>query len=68
MDAEGIAFSGLDTALSDPDIDLRLFGKPVSYPRRRMGVALARAKDTDTARNKAKHAAELVVTQLPTPQ
>ena len=55
MDAKGIAFDGVAEALSVPGADLRLFGKPESYERRRMGVALARAADTDTAR---KHAAE----------
>jgi phosphoribosylglycinamide formyltransferase 2 len=64
MDAKGISFSGLEKALADPDTDLRLFGKPEAYTRRRMGVALARADDTDTARKKAKQAADKVSTHL----
>ncbi|MCK5809465.1 MAG: formate-dependent phosphoribosylglycinamide formyltransferase [Cocleimonas sp.] len=64
MDAEGISFSGLEKALSDPDTDLRLFGKPVAYTHRRMGVALARANDTDSARKKAKQAADKISTQV----
>ena len=64
MNGEGISFSGLEQALSDPDTDLRLFGKPESFTRRRMGVALARADDTDTARKKAKIAADAISTHL----
>jgi phosphoribosylglycinamide formyltransferase 2 len=40
-----------------PGTDLRLFGKPESFAKRRMGVALARADDVDTARANAKGAA-----------
>jgi phosphoribosylglycinamide formyltransferase 2 len=40
-----------------PGVDLRLFGKPESFERRRMGVALATANDIDTARQRAKEAA-----------
>ena len=64
MDAKGISFSGLEQALKDPDTDLRLFGKPEAFTRRRMGVALARADDTDSARQKAKKSADAISTQL----
>ncbi len=57
MDARGVAFEGVAEALSVPGADLRLFGKPESFTRRRMGVALARAADTDTARTRAAEAA-----------
>jgi phosphoribosylglycinamide formyltransferase 2 len=57
MDAQGIAFDGVDEALRVPDTDLRLFGKPESFTKRRMGVAVARADDVDTARANAKLAA-----------
>ncbi|MPQ98372.1 formate-dependent phosphoribosylglycinamide formyltransferase [Modestobacter sp. I12A-02628] len=60
MDATGIAFDGVDEALALPGVDLRLFGKPESFPRRRMGVALARAEDVDTARAVATDAASRV--------
>jgi phosphoribosylglycinamide formyltransferase 2 len=60
MDAKGIAFEGVDTALAVPGIELRLFGKPESYVKRRMGVALARGRDTDEARARARKAAALV--------
>jgi phosphoribosylglycinamide formyltransferase 2 len=60
MDAKGIAFEGVDAALAVPGSELRLFGKPESYVKRRMGVALARGRDTDEARARAKQAASLV--------
>jgi phosphoribosylglycinamide formyltransferase 2 len=59
-DAAGIAFEGLADALRVPGADIRLFGKPESFARRRMGVALATADDTDTARARAKQAAAKV--------
>jgi phosphoribosylglycinamide formyltransferase 2 len=45
--------------------DLRLFGKPEAYARRRMGVALARAADVDMARERARRAAALVRVSAP---
>ncbi|MGH7018544.1 MAG: formate-dependent phosphoribosylglycinamide formyltransferase, partial [Brevundimonas sp.] len=57
MEAEGVMFEGLAEALSVPSADLRLFGKPEAYERRRMGVALARGADTDQARARATEAA-----------
>ncbi len=57
LEARGIAFEGVDEALSVPGADLRLFGKPESFLRRRMGVALARGGDTDEARARAAQAA-----------
>ena len=60
MDAVGIAFDGVAEALSVPTADLRLFGKPEAFERRRMGVALARGETTDQARERATLAASLV--------
>ncbi|HUW51516.1 MAG TPA: formate-dependent phosphoribosylglycinamide formyltransferase [Sulfuricella sp.] len=60
MEAAGIAFEGVDEALRVPQSDLRLFGKPESFTRRRMGVALANGKDIDEARTRAKLAASKV--------
>jgi phosphoribosylglycinamide formyltransferase 2 len=60
MDAIGIAFDGVAEALAAPGVDLRLFGKPESFARRRMGVALATATTTDVARARAKVAATCV--------
>ncbi|MFI8616893.1 formate-dependent phosphoribosylglycinamide formyltransferase [Acidovorax sp. NPDC077693] len=60
VEAQGIVFDGVDEALRVPDTDLRLFGKPESFAKRRMGVALARASDVETARTNAKLAASKV--------
>jgi phosphoribosylglycinamide formyltransferase 2 len=60
LEAQGIAFEGVDEALAVPGADLRLFGKPESFARRRMGVALARAADVDHARERAREAAAKV--------
>ncbi len=60
MDAAGIAFEGVAEALAVAGADLRLFGKPESFDRRRMGVALARAPDVDEARARATEAASRV--------
>ena len=60
MEAVGIAFEGVAEALSMPGVDLRLFGKPEAFERRRMGVALARDGDISTARSRARDAAAKV--------
>jgi phosphoribosylglycinamide formyltransferase 2 len=60
LEEKGIAFEGVADALGIPNTDIRLFGKPESFTRRRMGVALATAEDTDTARARAKDAAARV--------
>src|SRR3569832_861946 len=60
MDATGIVFDGVADALAMPGVDIRLFGKPQSFVRRRMGVALATAAGTDEARQRAKAAAAVV--------
>ncbi len=60
VDASGIVFEGVAAALQTPGTDLRLFGKPVSFERRRMGVALATAATTDDARTLAKSVASTV--------
>jgi phosphoribosylglycinamide formyltransferase 2 len=65
VDSENLAFDGAERALAVPCSDLRLFGKPESFTRRRMGVALATGKDIDEARSRAKLAASLVKTSEP---
>ena len=60
VDARGVVFDGVAEALALPGVDLRLFGKPESHARRRMGVALAHADDVATARRIAKAAAACV--------
>ena len=59
-DAKAMTFAGVDDALKVPGTDLRLFGKPESFVKRRMGVALARGDNTDQARGRAKLAAATV--------
>ena len=58
--AKGIVFDGVADALRVPNTDIRLFGKPESFARRRMGVALAFDADVEVARGNAKEAAGLV--------
>jgi phosphoribosylglycinamide formyltransferase 2 len=60
MEEKGIAFEGVADALLVPESDLRLFGKPESFTKRRMGVAVANADTTDEARARAKLAASRV--------
>jgi phosphoribosylglycinamide formyltransferase 2 len=65
IDARGIVFDGVAEALAVPGTDLRLFGKPESYVRRRMGVALAHAATIDEARMRAKTAAARIRPRVP---
>lgn len=52
---------GLDRALEDPSVEIRIFGKPSAHPYRRMGVALAHGSQTiDYLRKVAQHAASCV--------
>lgn len=60
MDAKGIAFEGVAHALAVPGSDIRLFGKPEAFERRRMGVALARWTSVEEARGRAREAASRV--------
>ena len=60
VDANGIVFDGVAEALRVPNTDIRLFGKPESFLKRRMGVALAFDADVEVARVNAKKAAALV--------
>jgi len=60
VDAAGVTFSGIDEALKVPGSQLRLFGKPVSYEKRRMGVAIARGADIGEARARAKLCASAI--------
>ena len=60
LEARGTAFDGLAEALAVPDVEVRLFGKPESFKKRRMGVAVARGAGIAEARARAKRAASLV--------
>lgn len=63
VDADNLSFSDLNLALLNPNTDLRLFGKPEGFKRRRMGVATARAETTEQARELALHSAAQVRVQ-----
>ena len=65
LDAQGIVFDGVAEALQVPGTDIRLFGKPESFTKRRMGVALAQHADVAVARANAKLAASKVKPRLP---
>ncbi|HEY1876827.1 MAG TPA: formate-dependent phosphoribosylglycinamide formyltransferase [Rhizomicrobium sp.] len=60
VEAQALTFEGVNDAAAIPGAELRLFGKPQSFVKRRMGVALARAATTDEARARAKRAASAV--------
>ncbi len=60
LDEAGISFTGVDQALAVPTAEIRLFGKPESFVKRRMGVALASGGSVDEARGRARLAASKV--------
>lgn len=60
VEGKAVSFEGVDVALRVPESDLRLFGKPEAFVRRRMGVAVATADTTDEARSRAKACASAV--------
>ena len=61
IDGTNLQFSGINLALQHPETDLRLFGKPEGFQKRRMGVVTARAENTDMARELAQQAAAAVI-------
>jgi phosphoribosylglycinamide formyltransferase 2 len=61
LDAKGVVYEGLDKALSVPTSEIRLFGKPEAFVKRRMGVALATAETVEEARVRAVKAASLII-------
>lgn len=63
-DAGAIFFDGVADALAIPGTDLRLFGKPTSFVKRRMGVVLNAAADVDTAKRQAREAASKIKPNL----
>ncbi|CDQ45642.1 formate-dependent phosphoribosylglycinamide formyltransferase [Mycolicibacterium neoaurum] len=65
VDASGVVFDRVDEALRVPRTDIRLFGKPESFVKRRMGVALAYDADVDAARANAAEAASRVTPRVP---
>ncbi|MGY8903178.1 MAG: formate-dependent phosphoribosylglycinamide formyltransferase [Burkholderiales bacterium] len=65
VEAKGIVFDGVADALRVPNSDIRLFGKPESFAKRRMGVALAFDADVEVARRNAKLVASRVKPRKP---
>ncbi|MDP3430567.1 MAG: phosphoribosylglycinamide formyltransferase 2, partial [Desulfomicrobium sp.] len=59
-----VTFSNLEAALSEPDTDLRLFGKPEVAGKRRMGVIVSRGETLEKALDKAKKGAKAVSVTL----
>ncbi|PKO31066.1 MAG: phosphoribosylglycinamide formyltransferase 2 [Betaproteobacteria bacterium HGW-Betaproteobacteria-9] len=64
VEAQGIVFDGVDEAMRVPNSEIRLFGKPESFVKRRMGVALVHDADVEVARTQAKLAAAKVKPRL----
>jgi phosphoribosylglycinamide formyltransferase 2 len=62
-DCDAIAVENIPKALAGEGLDIRLFGKPQSFKRRRMGVILAHADDIQQARNKAQQARSQIKTK-----
>lgn len=60
VEAHSIAFEGVGAALSVPESEVRLFGKPESFKKRRMGVVVARGANVEEARARAKQAASAI--------
>ena len=67
VDGKPLVFDGVADALAVPNTDIRLFGKPESFLKRRMGVALAHAADVEAARKSAKLAASMVKPRIAEP-
>ena len=63
-DADHIYFEGIDQALKVPGVDIRLFGKPKSFKKRRMGVILASSNTMESALERVKKAALKIKTKL----
>lgn len=62
-ESENVCYQCIESAMSEPDTQLRLFGKPEVSGRRRMGVVLSRDETTERAREKANLAASSIVTK-----
>lgn len=60
VNAQAVLFDGLAAALAQPGTDLRLFGKPESFVKRRLGVGLAFADTIEVARERARAVAAAV--------
>lgn len=54
------SYSGIADALRIPGVEVRIFGKPVAHPGRRMGVVIAAAADVEEAKSRVLEALALV--------
>ena len=59
-----VEFQNIDQALTEPDTQIRLFGKPEVVGKRRMGVCLSLGKNVEVARQKANAAASKIAAKL----
>ena len=65
-DSDKVAFGNLEEVLAEPDVQVRIFGKPEVKGHRRMGVILARGENIEEALAKAETAySKLEVEVLP---
>ena len=55
-DSDKVEFDNLEEVLSEPDVQIRIFGKPEVVGHRRLGVILAKANTLEEAQNKAERA------------
>ncbi|RMF20850.1 MAG: formate-dependent phosphoribosylglycinamide formyltransferase [Cyanobacteria bacterium J083] len=60
-ESDKMVFYGVDKALAEAGVDIRIFGKPTAHPGRRMGVTLAKGSNVTEARRKATSAANRVI-------
>jgi len=58
--SKNVTFFGLENALTEPDTELRLFGKPEVNGERRMGVCLAQGATIEDAKQKAIRSAQSI--------
>ncbi|MCX2982941.1 formate-dependent phosphoribosylglycinamide formyltransferase [Halieaceae bacterium IMCC14734] len=63
-DSTSMVYKGLDSALTEPDTDLRLFGKPEVSGQRRLGVGLALGADVEDARARAVRVSNSISVEL----
>ncbi|MEM9016784.1 MAG: formate-dependent phosphoribosylglycinamide formyltransferase [Verrucomicrobiota bacterium] len=62
--SQSVSYGNLENALTDPDTQVRLFGKPQVAGKRRMGVAIARGGTIDEARERARTASRAIQVDL----
>ena len=63
-DADVIIYDEIEKALAIDGVDIRIFGKPESFKKRRMGVILSTGENIDEAKLKASEAKSLLSVKL----